>query len=113
MEIADRDLKMILLRKAICANRQFVIKKLIKLEKTKKENNFLETIYDDYKKYYNYMIAQKMKQAAQMNFLVDYLEKSITAAGLTKGELSRARYEQDNILAELDNIRDDLEAMIY
>ena len=72
MDIAERDLKIILLKEAIHANKDFVIQKIKVLEQAQKENVFLKTVYDDYRKYYNHIIEQKLKQESQMNFLVDY-----------------------------------------
>ena len=51
MEIADRDLKLILIKKAIKDNNDFVVRKVVTLEKAKKENEFLANIYNDYKSY--------------------------------------------------------------
>lgn len=113
MEIADRDLKIIILKKAIRANNAFVVRKLVHLEKAQRQNELLKIIYNDYKQYYNYMVEEKRKQAAQMKFLVNYLEKSIAEAGLTKAQMTQAKHEQNNILGELDSIRSDLESMIY
>ena len=113
MEIVNRDLKIIILKKAIRANNAFVVQKLVHLEKAQRENEFLRVIYNDYMKYYNYMMEEKRKQAAQMKFLVNYLEKSIVEAGLTKAQMAQAKHEQNSILGELDFIRADLESMIY
>ena len=112
MDIAERDLKIILLKEAIHANRDFVIQKIKALEQAQKENVFLKTIYNDYRKYYNYIIEQKLKQEAQMNFLVDYLDESILSAGLSKSQICRAKYEQNHILHELNSVRTDLENLI-
>lgn len=109
----NRDLKIIMLKKAIRANNACVVRKLIHLEKAQRQNEFLRVIYNDYKRYYDYMIEEKRKQEAQMKFLVNYLEKSIIEAGLTKDQITQAKYEQNSILAELDSVRTDLESMIY
>ena len=112
MEIAKRDLKIILLKEAINANREFVIQKIKTLNEAQKENQFLKTVYNDYRKYYSHIVEQKIKQEAQMSFLVDYLEKSIVAAGLSKSQVCQAKSEQNRILEELDSIRNDLEYLI-
>ena len=111
MEIAERDLKIILLKEAIRANKLFVIQKVKKLEKTQSENTFLQTIYEDYRKYYDYMIEQKLKQKAQMKFLLEYLEKAIIDTGLSKSQVMRAKQEQNNILDRLDSVRSELEML--
>ena len=112
MEIAERDLKIILLKEAIRANKDFIINKMVRLEKAQHENVLLKTIYQDYKKYYTYIMQEKIKQKAQMDFLTDYLEKSIITAGLSDSEVQKARHEQKNILNELASVRADLEMII-
>ena len=98
MEIADRDLKLILIKKAIKDNNDFVVRKVVTLEKAKKENEFLANIYNDYKSYYDHMVEQKRREKAQLLFLSQYLEKSMEDAGLTDSAICKARHAQKNIL---------------
>jgi len=111
MDIAEQDKKIILLKMALDENQKFIIYKLKKLKVAQKENEFLKTIYDDYKKFFDFIIEQKQKQREQLEFLAKYLEKSIIDAGVSKSMLRNAKREQNNILSKLDAIRLDLETM--
>ena len=112
MEIADRDLKLSLIKRALKDNNDFVIGKIVKLEKAKKDNEFLTNIYNDYKTYYDHMVEQKRREKAQLLFLSKYLEKSIIDAGLTDTAICKARHAQKNILQKLDTVRLDLDTFI-
>ena len=112
MEIADRDLKLSLIKRALKDNNDFVIGKIVKLEKAKKDNEFLTNIYNDYKKYYDHMFNEKIREKAQLLFLSKYLEKSIIDAGLTDTAICKARHAQKNILQKLDTVRLDLDTFI-
>jgi len=112
MEIADRDLKLTLIKKAIKDNNAFVVRKIATLEKAKKHNEFLANIYNDYKTYYDHMVEQKRMEKAQLLFLSQYLEKSIMDAGLTDSAICKARHAQKNILQKLNSVRLDLDNFI-
>jgi len=112
MEIADRDLKLALIKKAIKDNNDFVVGKVATLEKAKKENEFLASIYNDYKTYYDHMVEQKRREKGQLLFLSGYLEKSIEEAGLTDAAICKARHAQKNILRNLELVRSDLDTFV-
>jgi hypothetical protein len=112
MEIANRDLKLILIKEAIKDNNKFVIQKIIKLKKAQRENELLSVIYNDYKKYYDHMFNEKIREKAQLLFLSKYLEKSIKNIGLTDSEICKVKHSQKNILHNLDRVRSDLEDFV-
>ena len=112
MEIADRDLKLTLIKKAIKDNNDFVVRKIMTLEKAKKGNEFLTNIYNDYKSYYDHMVEQKRREKAQLLFLSGYLEKSIEEAGLTDAAICKARHAQRNILRNLELVRSYLDTFV-
>ena len=62
---------------------QSLLQKLTTLDQKTKENVFLKAIYDDYKEHYEYIIEQKRKQKAQLEMLMNYLEKTMLEAGLS------------------------------
>jgi len=113
MEIAERDRKFLMIKNAMKANQEHILQKLKKLEKTKNENEFLNTIYDDYKRYHTHMLEEKKRQKWQLELLVQYLEMSMRMAGLTENSLQKAKHEQMHILSELDKVRDELNTMVH
>ena len=113
MEIAERDRKLLLIKNAMKANQEHILQKLNKLEKTKKENAFLNTIYEDYKRYHTHMLEEKKRQKWQLELLVQYLEMSMHMAGLTENAVHKAKREQMRILSELDKVRDELNTLVH
>jgi len=113
MEIAERDRKFLLIKNAMKANQEHIIQKFHKLDKTNKENEFLKTIYEDYKRYHTHMLEEKKRQKWQLELLVQYLEMSMRMAGLTENSVQKAKREQMHILSELDKVRDELNTMVH
>ena len=70
MEIADRDLKLTLIKKAIKDNNDFVVRKIMTLEKAKKGNEFLTNIYNDYKSYYDRHKPGCVKKSKKSNVVL-------------------------------------------
>ena len=112
MEIAIRDQQIKCVKREMKLNQNFVLHKLVKLEKTQKENEFLKAIYRDYQHYHHYIIEQKQKQKRQLEILMNYLEKTMLEAGLSDVMVRQATHEQQRILTELDAVRDDLNELV-
>ena len=112
MEIAIRDQQIKCVKREMKLNQNFVLHKLVKLEKTQRENDFLKAIYRDYQRYHSYIIEQKQKQKRQLEILMNYLEKTMLEAGLSDVMVRQATHEQQRILTELDAVRDDLNELV-
>jgi hypothetical protein len=95
----------------ISKNNDALLVALQKTEKLRHNNTFYQKIYDDYKKYHDYIILDKQKQRAQMEFLLGYLENSIQGKEISEEMINRAKFEQKNVLKSLNNIRNDLDAL--
>ncbi len=113
MEIAERDRKFLLIQKAMRANQEHIMQKFNKIGKMNKENEFLKTIYEDYKRYHTHMLEEKKRQKWQLELLVQYLEMSMRMAGLTENAVHKAKHEQMRILSELDKVRDELNTLVH
>lgn len=113
MEIAERDRKFLLIQKAMRANQEHIMQKFNKIGKMNKENEFLKTIYEDYKRYHTHMLEEKKRQKWQLELLVQYLEMSMHMAGLTENAVHKAKSEQLHILSELDKVRDELNTLVH
>ena len=112
MEIAIRDQQLRCVKREMKLNQNFVLHKLIKLEKTHRENQFLKVIYRDYKQYHRYIVEQKVKQQRQLEMLMNYLEKTMLEAGLSDMMVRQATHEQRRILSELDKVRSELNELV-
>ena len=73
------------------------------------ENEFLEGVTNDYKRYHNYILAEKERERKQLEMLIGYLDKVLQEAGLSAEMANRARFQQNQILGEMDKIKDELD----
>ena len=112
MEIAIRDQQLRCVKREMKNNQNFTLHKLLKLEKTHRENHFLKAIYRDYKQYHHYIVEQKVKQQRQLEMLMNYLEKTMLEAGLSDMMVRQATHEQQRILSELDVVRGELSELV-
>jgi sulfite reductase beta subunit-like hemoprotein len=112
MEIAIQDVQVETLRRALKENQQSLLEKLTTLDQKRKENVFLKAVYDDYKEHYEYIVEQKRKQKEQLEMLMNYLEKTMLEAGLSDAMIRQTKHQQQNILGELDKLRDDIHTII-
>ena len=108
MDILEKELLARQLQMEISRNNASLISGLHKMERMRHNNTFLEDVYDDYKRYHDYILSEKRKQKLQMEFILEYLENSIEGKELSEEMLTRAKFERKNILRSLNSIRDDL-----
>ena len=80
--------------------------------KKKKTNHFLEEVKNDYQKYYEYIIHEKQQEYEYMKVLQGYLEDLIKTNKINNIELKNAKYEQKQILDEMDKIKMELDQII-
>ena len=112
MDVILHDKVIEVLQEEIKNNQMFVLQKIIQLEKTKNENDFLTVIFEDYQKHYNFIINQKQEQKRQMEYLIHYLDKAIEDLDLSEEKLKETHQEQDHILGKLDKVKKDLDEFI-
>ena len=112
MDIAIKDTLIKQLQQAIKENQDGVLVQMKELDTVQKDNRFLQSIYEDYKKYQNYIIKEKEREKRQMETLAHYLEKIILEANLTDAMTKRAILEQNHILGQLDNVKSELDKLV-
>ena len=108
MSIYDKDL---LLRKIQCQikkNKKKLIRDFRELETAKTNNDFLDSVYEDYQNYKNYIVGMKKDQEIQILSLLHYLEKSMLEANLTERMVQEAKHEEKILLNKLSKIRGEL-----
>ena len=112
MDIAIKDTLIKQLQQAIKENQDGVLVQMKELDTVQKDNRFLQSIYEDYKRYQNYIIKEKEREKRQMETLVHYLEKIIMETNLTDAMTKRAILEQNHILGQLDNVKSELDKLV-
>ena len=103
MEQKDAFLKNI--ESQINKKKQIMFSKRRFLDKTKQENEYLETVRVDYDKYGKYIIKSKQQEMDAMLLLNNYIDYLILNGNLTNKDLNNAKLEQRHILKEINKIK--------
>jgi hypothetical protein len=92
--------------------KRMLINKRKELDKYKKENEYLEGVRNDYKKYHDYIIQEKQNQMNAMAMLKSYIDDLIINGKLTNTDIENAKNEQQHIFKELNRIKKDLDDLV-
>jgi hypothetical protein len=111
MDLATRDKVIGLLRSEINKTQDTVIDYLEEAKNVQNENAFLESVTNDYKRYHNYILSEKERERKQLQTLMGYLDKVLQEAGLSAEMANRARFQQNQILGEMDKIKGELDRL--
>ena len=112
LTLAERDLYLVHIDTLINEKRKMLLEKQKTLQQTAKENEYLEMVRNDYRKYYNHIVKQKEDQIKAMNYLKQYIDEIIVDGNLTDVDLENAKMEQDELIQEMDNIKGKLDEII-
>jgi len=112
LSLAERDKYLQQIEQQISAKRKLLIDKRNYLEKTLKENAFLEGVKKDYQKYRDYIIKEKQDQLRAMNVLKQYTEDLVTSTKLTEANIKETKRDQKDILREMEKIKMELEEIM-
>jgi hypothetical protein len=112
LSLADRDKYLQQIEQQIAAKRKMLIDKRNYLERTLKENAFLEGVKKDYQKYRDYIIKEKQDQLRAMNVLNQYTEDLVTSTKLTEVNIRETKRDQKDILREMEKIKMELEEIM-
>ena len=108
MSIYDKDLLLSKIQCQIKKNKRKLIRDFRELEAAKTNNEFLDSVYEDYQNYKNYIVGMKKDQEIQILSLLHYLEKSMLDANLTERMVQEAKHEEKILLNKLAKIRGEL-----
>ncbi len=109
MDLATRDQVIELLQSEINKTQDTVLHYLEEAKNVQNENEFLEGVTNDYKLYHNYILLEKERERKQLEMLIGYLDKVLQEAGLSAEMANRARFQQNQILGEMDKIKGELD----
>jgi hypothetical protein len=112
LTLAERDLYLVHIDTLMDEKRKMLLEKQKTLQQTAKENEYLEMVRNDYRKYYNYIVKQKEDQINAMNYLKQYIDEIIVDGKLTDVDLENAKMDQDELIQEMDNIKSKLDEII-
>uniref|UniRef100_A0A6C0C6I5 Uncharacterized protein n=1 Tax=viral metagenome TaxID=1070528 RepID=A0A6C0C6I5_9ZZZZ len=109
MDLANKDKIIELLQSEINKTQDSVMGYLEETKKVQNENEFLESVTKDYKRYHKYIVDEKERERKQLEMLMGYLDKILQEAGLSAEMANKARFQQNKILGEMDNIKGELD----
>ena len=112
LTLAERDLYLVHIDTLMDEKRKMLLEKQKTLQQTAKENEYLEMVRNDYRKYYNHIVKQKEDQINAMNYLNQYIDEIIVNGKLTDVDLENAKMEQDELIQEMGNIKSKLDEII-
>ena len=112
LTLAERDLYLVHIDTLMDEKRKMLLEKQKTLQQTAKENEYLEMVRNDYRKYYNHIVKQKEDQINAMNYLNQYIDEIIVDGKLTDVDLENAKMEQDELIQEMANIKGKLDEII-
>ena len=112
LTLAERELYLVHIDTLMDEKRKMLLEKQKTLQQTAKENEYLEMVRNDYRKYYNHIVKQKEDQINAMNYLKQYIDEIIVDGKLTDVDLENAKMEQDELIQEMGNIKGKLDEII-
>jgi len=112
LTLAERELYLVHIDTLMDEKRKMLLEKQKTLQQTAKENEYLEMVRNDYRKYYNHIVKQKEDQINAMNYLKQYIDEIIVNGKLTDVDLENAKMEQDELIQEMGNIKGKLDEII-
>jgi hypothetical protein len=92
--------------------KEFLLEKRKRLKNMTKENELLDSVKQDYDKYYNFILREKKEQMAAMEKIKKSLDDIIIFGKLTDIDLFNAKKEQDEIIKEMGNIKNKLDDIV-
>jgi len=105
LTLAERDLYLVHIDTLMDEKRKMLLEKQKTLQQTAKENEYLEMVRNDYRKYYNHIVKQKEDQINAMNYLKQYIDEIMVNGKLTDVDLENAKMEQDELIQEMAHIK--------
>jgi hypothetical protein len=112
LSLAERDKYLSQIESQINAKRKLLLKKRDYLNKSLKENTFLESVKNDYEKYRNYIVKEKEDQLRVMDILKQYTEDISVSTKMTEANIKQTKKDQKEIILEMEKIKRELDEII-
>jgi hypothetical protein len=112
LPLAERDLYLFQIEKEIKNKKGMLVKKKKELEKKNKLNHYLSDVSQDYEKYYDFIVEEKQQQYNALALLKEYMSDLIKTEQLVDEQLRTAKYDQKDIVREIDKVKAELDELI-
>jgi len=110
--LGERDLHLFQLEEEIKYKKNLLIKKKNEITKKNEMNEFLSNVKQDYKIYYDYIIAEKQKQLTALTLLKEYLNDLVKTEKVVDVQMKKAKYDHNEIETELNKIKTELDEIL-
>ncbi len=111
-EVANRDLILNQINNEIKNQQNFIFKQLRDIEQKRQTNQHLNSIYEDYMKFKEYIIKEKTEQRFLLQNLLSYLEKSKTEEFYASRLLDQLDKEEKNVSNKLNQVKKELNELL-
>lgn len=112
LTLAERDKFLLQIDNEIKNKKELLIKKKRDLDKKNKLNSYLNDVKQNYSKYYHHMLKEKQQQYDALLLLKEYIDDLIKTEHLLDDQIRTAKYDQKDILKEIDRVKGELDELI-
>jgi hypothetical protein len=112
LTLAQRDLNLSQIEAQIKNKKNLLLKKKKDLEKKNVLNEYLTGVKTDYSKYYDYILNEKQQQYNALKLLKEYMSDLISTEHMVDEQLRTAKYDQKDIIQEIDKVKAELDELI-
>jgi hypothetical protein len=112
LPLAERDLHLLQIEQEIYNKKKLLVKKKKDLDKKHKLNHYLIGVKEDYSKYYDYIFNEKQQQHDALILLKEYINDLIKTEHLVDDQLRTVKYDQKDIINEIDKVKAELDELI-
>jgi len=112
LTLAERDLHLLQIEAEIKNKKKLLVKKKKDLDKKIKLNEYLSGVKSDYSKYYDYILNEKQQQYNALNLLKEYISDLIKTEHMVDEQLRSAKYDQKEIIQEIDRVKGELDELV-
>lgn len=111
-DFVSRDLAIRAMATELGNKKMMMLKKSFEVEHLKENNDLLENVVEDYRKYKEYIIKEKQLQQEAMDNIVKHLEKILNESELSDSALAQAKLQKQTLLSSLSELKNSLDKII-
>ena len=110
--LANRDKMIQHLREEAVNQEKKLMDRYKSIQHTAAENNFLEGVVEDYKKYYNRMKQQKQEQNEALRVLYNHIETISEENKIANSKLCEMQHDQRRVISEMKQVNKEIENIL-
>jgi hypothetical protein len=112
VDLAKRDKILGDMEAQLYGKRFLLLQKREALKNSMKQNRFLEEVKKDYDNYHEFLVTQKKEQIDSLEYLNSYISDIQNEGNINDEKINESRVQQEWILSELKNIKNELNEII-